>query len=86
MPPSERGGIAGQQLRSLMRSSLETVNRHPHAAEIYQGDYGYLQTLPHFDYLKTVAGEVQKAWLDVITAGVAIGEFRTTSTRGSSTG
>jgi AcrR family transcriptional regulator len=72
---SEKGSPA-EQLRSLIRTSLEAVNRHPHAAEIYQGDYGYLQTLPHFEYVKTIAGEVQKAWLDVISAGVATGDFR----------
>ena len=72
---SEKGSPA-EQLRSLIRTSLETVNRHPHAAEIYQGDYGYLQTLPHFDYLKTAAGDVQKAWLEVISAGVTTGDFR----------
>jgi AcrR family transcriptional regulator len=69
-------GTPSEQLRGLVRSSLETVNRHPYAAEIYQGDYGYLQTLPHFDYLKGVANEVQRAWLDVIKAGVATGDFR----------
>ncbi|HEX3946599.1 MAG TPA: TetR/AcrR family transcriptional regulator [Acidimicrobiales bacterium] len=65
-----------EQLRSLIGSSLETVSRHVHAAEIYQGDYGYLQTLPHFGDLKSVAGDIQKAWLDVINAGVASGDFR----------
>jgi TetR/AcrR family transcriptional regulator, cholesterol catabolism regulator len=72
---SEKGTPA-VQLRGLIRTSLEAVNRHPHAAEIYQGDYGYLQTLPHFEYVKAIAGEVQKAWLDVISAGVAKGDFR----------
>jgi len=64
------------QLRSLIRRSLETAVRHPHAAEIYQRDHGYLQTLPHFDYLENVARDVQKAWLQVINAGVASGDFR----------
>lgn len=72
---SERA-TPSEQLHNLVCKSLETVTRHPHAAEIYQGDYGYLQTLPHFDYLKNVARDVQKAWLDVINAGVTQGDFR----------
>jgi len=64
------------RLRNLVRASLATVHRHPYAAEIYQGDYGYLQSLPHFDYLKGVASLVQRAWLDVINDGVATGDFR----------
>ena len=74
---SEPSAPAADRLKDLIRGSLETISRHPHAAEIYLSDRKFLQTLPHFDYLTKVASEIRKTWLDVIEAGVASGVFRT---------
>jgi AcrR family transcriptional regulator len=69
-------GEPRDRLRRLVLASLETVEAHPHATEIYQNDVNYLSQLDRFGYLKGSAREVQHAWLEVIKAGMARGEFR----------
>ncbi|WP_433087174.1 TetR/AcrR family transcriptional regulator [Dactylosporangium sp. CA-052675] len=64
------------QLHDLVAASLEVVEAHPHAAEIYQNDLNYLLGIEHFSYLRSAGREVQDAWLKVIDAGIAEGVFR----------
>ncbi|WBB99646.1 MULTISPECIES: TetR/AcrR family transcriptional regulator [unclassified Solwaraspora] len=64
------------QLRQLIRASLECAASHPHATEIYQNDANYLRGLPRFGYLKGVAKEVESVWLTVIDAGRRDGTLR----------
>jgi AcrR family transcriptional regulator len=63
-------------IENLVHASLENVEAHPHATEIFQNDYNLLHGQPRFRYLKGTSAEVQKTWLDVITAGVESGAFR----------
>jgi AcrR family transcriptional regulator len=70
------GGEPRDRLRDLVLVSLETVEAHPHATEIYQNDVNYLSQLDRFGYLKSTAKEVQNTWLEVIKAGIAQGVFR----------
>jgi len=64
------------KLHDLVVVSLEVVEAHPHATEIYQNDVNYLAQIERFSYLKSAGKEVQSTWLDVITAGVREGMFR----------
>jgi AcrR family transcriptional regulator len=64
------------RLHDLIVASLEVVEAHPHATEIYQNDVNYLSQFERFSYLKNAGKEVQTTWLDVINAGVAARVFR----------
>jgi TetR/AcrR family transcriptional regulator, cholesterol catabolism regulator len=65
------------RLADLVVASLQVVEAHPHATEIYQSDVNYLSQFERFGYLKTAARDVRKAWIDVISDGIASGAFRT---------
>ena len=64
------------RLHDLVVASLEVVEAHPHATEIYQNDVNYLAQIERFSYLKNAGKEVQGTWLEVINAGVEQGVFR----------
>ncbi|MFI1196218.1 TetR/AcrR family transcriptional regulator [Micromonospora sp. NPDC020750] len=64
------------KLHDLVAASLEVVEAHPHATEIYQNDVNYLLQLDRFSYLKSAGKQVQNSWLQVIEAGIAEGAFR----------
>jgi TetR/AcrR family transcriptional regulator, cholesterol catabolism regulator len=64
------------RLHDLVVASLEVVEAHPHATEIYQNDVNYLARIERFSYLKNAGKEVQGTWLEVINAGVDLGVFR----------
>jgi len=72
-----RDGDPRSRLRDLFVASLEVVEAHPHATEIYQNDANYLSQFERFGYLRNASREVQNTWLEVINAGVARGAFRT---------
>ncbi|MCW3841492.1 TetR/AcrR family transcriptional regulator [Micromonospora yasonensis] len=67
---------ARARLHDLIVASLEVVEAHPHAAEIYQNDVNYLLGIERFSYLRNAGRQVQDTWLKVIEAGVAEGVFR----------
>ena len=67
---------ARTRLHDMIVASLEVVESHPHATEIYQNDVNYLAQIERFSYLKNAGKEVQGIWLEVINAGVAQGAFR----------
>jgi TetR/AcrR family transcriptional regulator, cholesterol catabolism regulator len=64
------------RLQDLVVASLQVVEAHPHATEIYQSDVNYLTQFQRFGYLKAAARDVRRAWLDVIGDGIASGAFR----------
>jgi TetR/AcrR family transcriptional regulator, cholesterol catabolism regulator len=64
------------RLHDLVVASLEVVEAHPHATEIYQNDVNYLSQIERFSYLKGAGKEVQNTWLEVINAGISQGVFR----------
>ncbi len=64
------------RLRDLVRTSLQVVEAHPYATEIYQNDANYLSHSERFGYLRAVAREVQNVWVDVINAGIEQRVFR----------
>ncbi len=63
-------------LHDLVVTSLEVVEDHPHATEIYQNDVSYLLQFERFSYIRQASREVQNTWLQVIKAGMAEGVFR----------
>ncbi|MBB5867241.1 AcrR family transcriptional regulator [Allocatelliglobosispora scoriae] len=65
-----------QRVHNLVVASLEVVEAHPHAAEIYQNDVNYLLQFERFAYLKNAGEEVRNTWLQVIEEGIAQGAFR----------
>jgi len=67
---------ARTRLHDMIVASLEVVESHPHATEIYQNDVNYLSQFERFAYLKNAGKEVQASWLEVINAGIAQGVFR----------
>lgn len=64
------------RLHDMIVASLEVVEAHPHATEIYQNESNYLSQFERFAYLKNSGKEVQSSWLEVINAGIAQGVFR----------
>lgn len=72
----ERSDDPREAFRDLVQVSLDTAWQHPYATEIYQNDAKYLAELPRFGHLNSAAKEVQKLWLELITAGVDKGVFR----------
>ncbi len=60
-------------LAGLIAASFHAIEAHRDACEIYQNDFNYLSGLPRFSYLKKRAAELQKAWVEVILAGVEAG-------------
>jgi len=75
-PVLSRAADPRTKLRDLVVASLQVVEAHPHATEIYQSDVNYLSQFERFGYLAAAAAEVRRAWLDVISDGVARGAFR----------
>lgn len=72
----ERHDDPKECLAGLIGASFRAIEAHRDACEIYQNDFNYLSGLPRFAYLKKKADELQKAWVQVILAGVEAGEFR----------
>ncbi|WP_432843447.1 TetR/AcrR family transcriptional regulator [Dactylosporangium sp. CA-092794] len=64
------------RLHDLIVASLEVVEAHPHATEIYQNDVNYLAQIERFGYLRNAGKEVQATWLQVIEAGIEQGVIR----------
>ncbi|MER7008686.1 TetR/AcrR family transcriptional regulator [Dactylosporangium sp. NPDC000555] len=64
------------RLHDLIVASLEVVEAHPHATEIYQNDVNYLTQIERFGYLRNAGKEVQATWLQVLEAGIAQGVIR----------
>jgi TetR/AcrR family transcriptional regulator, cholesterol catabolism regulator len=71
-----RDADARIRLRHLVQVSLEVVEAHPYATEIYQNDANFLRQSERFGYLKNSAREMQNVWVDAISAGVNQGVFR----------
>ena len=63
-------------LLDLVVTSLQVVEAHPHATEIYQNDVSYLLQYERFSYIRQASRDVQSTWLQVIKAGMAEGVFR----------
>jgi TetR/AcrR family transcriptional regulator, cholesterol catabolism regulator len=64
------------RLHDLVLVSLQTVEAHPYAAEIYQNDGNYLRQFDRFGYLTASGRDVEDTWLTVINTGIAQGAFR----------
>jgi AcrR family transcriptional regulator len=64
------------RLMDLVVASLQVVEAHPHATEIYQSDVNYLSQFDRFAYLKRAARDVRRTWLEIIGTGVEAGVFR----------
>jgi TetR/AcrR family transcriptional regulator, cholesterol catabolism regulator len=64
------------RLHDLVLVSLQTVEAHPYATEIYQNDVHYLRQFDRFGYLTTSGRDVEDTWLEVIKTGIAQGAFR----------
>jgi len=60
----------------LVHASLETVEAHPYATEIYQNDFKLLVEQPRFRYLQSSASETRRTWLDILNQGKDEGVFR----------
>src|SRR5258708_39990478 len=71
------------KLRDLVAASLQVVEAHPHATEIYQSDVNYLSQSEGFGYLTAAAGEAREAWLAGIGAGGARGVVRARTQAGT---
>jgi AcrR family transcriptional regulator len=64
------------RLAELTRESFRSIAEHPEACEIYRNDYKYLAGVARFAYVVEATHQVQRTWLAVIDAGVAVGELR----------
>jgi AcrR family transcriptional regulator len=70
------GSSSPERLRELVLVSLRIAEEQPNPTAIYQNELHYLREQPYFDSLQKAAADVQRAWLQVIEAGVADGSFR----------
>jgi TetR/AcrR family transcriptional regulator, cholesterol catabolism regulator len=64
------------RVERLVHVSMDVVEAHPYATEIYQNDFNLLRNQPRFSYLKTSAAETRKIWLDALNSGLESGVFR----------
>jgi len=69
-------GDAADGLRQLITASVRLAHDKPHATVIYQNEIPYLRENPKFGDVLAAGADVQQAWLDLITRGVAEGSFR----------
>lgn len=67
---------ATERLHGLIHASLECVEAHPHATEIYQNDANYLWSNERFAYVHEAAATVRQTWIRVFEAGVSSGVLR----------
>lgn len=65
-----------EAMEALLRASLDTIQNHPYATEIYQNDAAYLRHLPRGEEMAEAGEQVPATWMAVIEAGVAAGELR----------
>jgi TetR/AcrR family transcriptional regulator, cholesterol catabolism regulator len=70
------GKSPAECLHDLVVTSLEVAEEQPHATAIYQNEAQYLRDTPSFHEIQSAVAEVQRAWVQVIEAGVADGSFR----------
>lgn len=64
------------RLEGLVLASFEAIDERRHSCEIFQNDFTYIRSLPQRDVITALGDEVQRIWLDTITAGAAAGVFR----------
>jgi AcrR family transcriptional regulator len=64
------------RIERLVQASMQVVEAHPYATEIYQNDFNLLRNQPRFSYLKSSAAETRKIWLDALNTGLESGAFR----------
>ncbi|QIX26572.1 TetR/AcrR family transcriptional regulator [Nocardioides sp. JQ2195] len=64
------------QLHELVLASLQVVQEHEHASEIYQANRKYFEGSDRFNSVRDLAAAVQVAWAEVIDTGVRSGVFR----------
>ncbi|MGJ3508792.1 TetR/AcrR family transcriptional regulator [Enemella sp. A6] len=69
-------GNAEEQLRSLIRATLESAFGHPAASEIYQNNNRYLRSSAQWPEMNRIAGQIRQTWLDTLTRGREEGVFR----------
>jgi len=67
---------ARAQLRDLVLASLQVVQAHRHASEVYQANRNYFVGKDRFVIVLELAAQVQSSWAGVIDSGVAAGAFR----------
>jgi TetR/AcrR family transcriptional regulator, cholesterol catabolism regulator len=63
-------------LERLIAISIEAAVAHPYAPEVYQNEMGYLRAQPGLAEVISAGSEVQRVWHEVLSAGVASGDFR----------
>lgn len=64
------------RIERLVQASMDVVEAHPYATEIYQNDFNLLHDLPRFSYLRPSASQTRKIWMEALTAGIEAGVFR----------
>lgn len=64
------------RLSALVQESLLASEAHPHASEIFQNNTTYLKKLANYSKIREAAKTTRQVWMDVITDGIAAGQFR----------
>ena len=65
-----------ETLEELVRASFEAIHRHRDEVAIYQDELKHLRGNPRFDYLRERNTEFRDMWTDVLSRGMASGDFR----------
>lgn len=63
-------------LRKIVLASLQVTREQPDAAVLYQNELRYMRESAQYAGVLAAAGDVQRAWLDIIERGIADGSFR----------
>jgi AcrR family transcriptional regulator len=72
----DEGRSPRDTLAGLVRIAFGTLEPHRAAITVMQNDWNYLRGMERFAYLTKSEDEVEKMWVDAITAGQADGVFR----------
>ena len=63
-------------VRALVEASMDAIDHHPYATDIYRREMRRLQLTARSSVLSEAAAEVQHTWLTTLEAGRARGVFR----------
>ena len=73
----EAGGPPRVMLERFIEVAFAALPRHRAAIVVFQQDGAYLAGFERFEYVDTIATEIERLWLDVIEQGVSAGELIT---------
>ena len=72
----DRGENPRETIAGLVRVAFASLEPHRAAITVMQNDWNYLKRMERFSYLTKAEEEVEKMWVDTLSAGQKEGLFR----------